>query len=57
MEDGTGAFCCANRKQILWEIMDSLQDHILLKKILANIKPVRFCPQRYWVMIAIPTIV
>ena len=39
------------------EMMDSLQDHILSKKIFANMKPIRFCPQRYLVMVAIPTIV
>ena len=39
------------------EMTDSLHDHILSKKIFADIKPVWFCPQIYWVMVAIPTIV
>ena len=42
------------------EMMDSLQDHILSilsKEILPDIKPVRFCPQIYWVMVAVLTIV
>lgn len=36
--------------------MNNLQDHTLLKNIFANIKPVQFCPQIYWVMVAIPRI-